>query len=147
VHSALAERSAEYATSRGVTRSRPTGEQRQRRQPAVVRERPEDSIKLRHVYDGAQRRRRDCGGERPPVGGVAGAGREAARGHAVRSDAIDHAQALGDAVLRVHTSARLDRAGDEAVGQQARHQPLVEQPVAVRHVGVVREHHRGSTSV
>ena len=104
------------------------------------------------MHDGAQRRRGHGGRQRAVVGDGAGAGREAARGDVVVAaagdDPVDDAQAVADAVLGELAPARVDRlAVEQAAGQQLGHAVAVEQLVAVRHGGVGREHHRGSSSV
>ena len=134
-----------------VERAGAAREQRQRGQPAVVGERPEHGAELRHVQDRLQRRRRHGGGERAPVRAVALRRGEAARGDVVVApaggDPVDDAQALADAVLGVLARARLDRLGQQAPRQGLRHEPLVEQRVALRNGGVRRQRHRGITSV
>ncbi len=140
------------AADQAVERARSPGEQRQRGEPAVVRERPEDGVELGDVDDGAQRRRGHGGRQRAVVGHRAGAGREAARGDVVVAaagdDPVDDAQAVADAVLGELAPAFVDGlAVEQAAGQQLGDAPAVEQLVAVRDGRVGGEHHRGSSSV
>jgi hypothetical protein len=123
-------------------RGRAAREQRQRGELAVVRERPEDGVEVA----GVQHRRQRPGGHGvlpcSLVRGLAAAVAERARGDVVRAvEPVDDAQALADAVLRVHALARRDG------GEEPGHDLAAEQRVALWDRGVRREHHPGITSV
>jgi hypothetical protein len=67
---------------------------------------------------------------------------------AAGDEPVDDAHAVADAVLGELAPAGLDRlAVEQPAGQQLGHAVAVEQLVAVRHRGVGRQHHRGSSSV
>ena len=122
-----------------VERLARTGEQRERRDPAVVGERPEHGVQFRRVGDAGPGSHRSRTGQRLFVCG--GGIREAATrdvGAGVR--AMDDAQALADAVLRVGPLAA-------AGAERARHGRAVEQRVAARNGGIAGERHRGTTCV
>ena len=125
-------------------------QRRERRELAVVRERPEDGVELRVVGDGAQRARRSRRlGERALVDArAAPVAERPARDEprrAVDLDLVDDAQALADPVLHPPALVAVDP-GRAVAAEQAReavgHRLGVEQHVAARDARVGGEQRR-----